>query len=392
MTPSATVTDAETPVRPTADLFADVLRLMHGEGHGVMPLRRTSYAMARVTCRATRSALPPPRDAEQGLLMHHIAEEGPAPCGGSLFARAARLHASKCPSWHAVSAAAEHGHVDVLQELVTDPDDWHFDSVWNEGASGGHVSVLQWALDAGIPNGYPLFTDIKAASSGSLSVLKWLHARGMLKNGNLLLETAVQEGHMHVAEWLCSLEDVHYEVDDGCMEAAAASGRLELMELLHDKHGPFPEADVYAEVIGSVETVKIPLLEWLHRKGYRPRRAHFTKAVRCRDTQVARWLHARGCPFNRADSSIAAELGDVTTLRWMWEFGNDFLFDEDTFLAAFNYKSESVKCVVKFLHSVDCFWTEEVLEEAKRFADRTGDPTALHLFPCPDEAHIGRHV
>jgi hypothetical protein len=339
--------------------------------------------MARVACRVTRAALPLPADEEEGLLLHHIAEEGPAPCCGSLFVRAARLNASKCHSY-LVSVAAKHGHVDVLQKLVTDPDDWHCLSVWDEGAHGGHVAVLQWGLDAGIPLGY-CSPDLRAASSGSLPVLQWLHARGMLKHEKVLLETAVKEGHMHVADWLCGQEDLHCKVDDGCMEAAAAACRLDLMELMHDKHGPFPEADVYAAVIGSVESGKKRLLEWLHRKGYRPCRAHFTKAVRCRDTGIARWLHYRGWPFNRDDSCIAAEIGDVTTLGWMWDCGEDFVFDEDTFLAAINYESESVKCVLKFMQSVECMWTDEVIEVAHRFANQTGDPTVSHLFPLlPD--------
>ncbi len=101
--------------------------------------------------------------------------------------------------WHEFicASAAYGGQLSLLQSLRL----WGYRWAHTSGcaAEGGHLDVLQWAVD----NGCPLDCDVctRAAKGGHIKILEWLKSRGCVLN-EYASEEAVKAGHLEVLKWL----------------------------------------------------------------------------------------------------------------------------------------------------------------------------------------------
>ncbi len=70
---------------------------------------------------------------------------------------------------------------------------------WEASCTGGHLTLMQWALARGCPSA--LLTCAMAARVGSLETLQWVHARSRALDSEACA-LAAERGHLAMLQWL----------------------------------------------------------------------------------------------------------------------------------------------------------------------------------------------
>lgn len=163
----------------------------------------------------------------------------------------------------------------------------------------------------------------KAAETGSLQILKYIHNAESLKNCRSIIAYAV----LGIAVYKDHLEIVKYLHKDGChwnktiFGCAAYGGHLEIVKYLHENGCPWDkEVFVHAAYGGHLEILK--------------------------------YLYKNGCPWVSGACTIAAIDGRLDILKYLHENGYPWKGDECTEAALYNHLE-----ILKYLHENGCHWT-----------------------------------
>ena len=142
-------------------------------------------------------------------------------------------------------------------------------------AAGGHMHILQWAMESLKPWGPHLLEIAHAAAlHGQLRILKWAHSRGSFESARLCSKAAIG-GHLDCLQW------------------AHENGYP-----LHNGHLRFA-----IELAGARS---LPMLQWLLQQGCRWDGWAYIEAARAGSLDVIKWAHQQGLPF-------------PTRMRYRWE-------------------------------------------------------------------------
>ncbi|GLC49487.1 hypothetical protein PLESTB_000224400 [Pleodorina starrii] len=160
--------------------------------------------------------------------------------------------------------------------------------------SVGNLAALRFLVEeAGVR---PTGDQFDAARQGHLAVLQYLHASGLPVNTRFVAEAAARAGHLPLVAW--AVEALGVAPADGAaslLDRAAASGNLELMAWLHVRGwalGP-------TAILNGAESGCEEALEWLVERGcpFPLDGGAYLRAARNGDLAMLRCLHRLGCPW-----------------------------------------------------------------------------------------------
>ena len=143
----------------------------------------------------------------------------------------------------AVAAAAEGGHVEVLQWLRQNGCPWGnsaSDSTCYHAAWGGHLDVLKWARSQDPPCPWNMTVCSVAAQGGHLDILKWARSQDPPCPWNMAVcSMAADGGHLEVLKWARS-QDPPCPWDERTCADAARGGHLEVLKWARSQDPPCP--------------------------------------------------------------------------------------------------------------------------------------------------------
>jgi hypothetical protein len=167
------------------------------------------------------------------------------------------------------SAAALCGSVSVLQTLeLLKPGGWsaklrHL-RVLRPACLGGHISVVQWAINQGCDATSPeLLQHAFAGRQPPLPLIQLLLANGAVWSASVSGVVA-EKGHLELLQWARTTYGASI-LDSGTLAAAAAGGHRSILEWLR-----LPEQGcVWDESVceAAAESGDLALLQWLRREG-----------------------------------------------------------------------------------------------------------------------------
>ena len=128
--------------------------------------------------------------------------------------------------------AAESGHLHILRwaRAQVPPAPWD-DMVCELAAWNGHLAVVKWARAQGCDWGGTCYC---AARNGHLEVLKWAHAEGCPWS-ETVPETAAENGHLEVLQWAHAQGS---PLSQRMLDAALENGHLELLRWAREHYDP----------------------------------------------------------------------------------------------------------------------------------------------------------
>ena len=235
----------------------------------------------------------------------------------------------------ATAAAAEHGHLVILQLLNRHGHPWD-KSVSRLAAAGGHLKCLQFLHMNGCPWNESVCN--KAAAGGHLDCLQYLHENGCPWDGNVVT-WAAQYGHLDCLKYareqglkwdkyttrLLSKKGhfgvLQYVIKSGCpydsyaANFAASNGHVHCLTVLRNKGCTMNGADL-AEIAlrnGHLECLKM-LIAW----GYTSiGNFIMNDAVRFGHLHIVQFLRENGCTLDHRDTSMAAMHGHFDVLAYL---------------------------------------------------------------------------
>ncbi|KAG5176161.1 hypothetical protein JKP88DRAFT_171594 [Tribonema minus] len=230
----------------------------------------------------------------------------------------------------AFEVAAAHGRTDVMDVLVSEDPPLSVDDAYRRAARCGQRESLEWlevVFDGGTLWDENVFSC--AAISGSVELLRWLHAEGCPWDDHAS-RMAAMEGHIEVLDWLLAANapmaldvcDVAYEYDQfeafkwayshglpvgsgawderSCV-AAASEGDLTALSLLHTTcratGGGHDEEVCAAAAAGGHADV----LRWAQGEGCAWDGRVCAEARVNGHLDVLRWAVSEGCPCGEAE-------------------------------------------------------------------------------------------
>jgi hypothetical protein len=242
-----------------------------------------------------------------------------------------------------VAAAAECGHIDVLNWLADHGLRIDVPTAFSNAACQGHVAVLDWLERSGYPHSpdaYPQISlTVLAAHGGHVGVLEWLHARGGCEPWYTACTDACATGQLHALVWLRAhgcpwstraltraaanghIGVLEWALDNGCpvetmdgelCSQAASSGHIAVLESLRARgYEGNAQSGANAAFHGHLEALK-----WLHAHGCPWDAFVCTCAVNRDRVDILEWLRANGCPWDARVCTTAFEAGHLKTLKW----------------------------------------------------------------------------
>ncbi len=160
-------------------------------------------------------------------------------------------------------------------------------------------------------------TAVAAAAAGNLHLMQWLRQQGCKMGRYEVLASALRHGDLAAVRWLveeagCSLPAAHQH---GLPVAAAASGSVPLLKWLLAR-GVVPvteSAMVAAAAAGALDAVR-----FLHHEcGQELTRAVFSAACGSGCIPTAAFLHQAGCPMGHNAYLSTAQRGDAAMVTWL---------------------------------------------------------------------------
>ena len=212
--------------------------------------------------------------------------------------------------------AAKKGHLDTLRWLREQGCPWVTrDIMFLIGPSkGGHLHVIEWAIAQGCHlDGFEW-----AACNNHLHVLEWVHSKAERGEGNdyridpLVYDLAARKGHIEVMRWA---KDKGIPWSDRCWSEAAKAGRLESLRWLRENECPWDPREVcrYAAAGGHLDVLK-----WARENGADWDSKIFGCAAAGGHLGVLEWAKEKGCPFPDDKACLlAAKGGHLDCLIWL---------------------------------------------------------------------------
>lgn len=226
------------------------------------------------------------------------------------------------PRWSLQRAAAA-GYMALLKRLLQSGEEMPPDDVERaveRAAESGLLQVVRF-LHEHFPERQGSWAIDVAASRGHLDVVAWLHANSTVDRATLFaMDEAAANGHLAVVQWL------HENRTEGCttraMDCAARAGSLDIVQWLHANRseGCTTQAMDWAAGGGHLEVV-----QWLHtnrREGCSS--MAIDGAASNGHLRVALWLHVHkqlSCTSNAVRSAASRDHRDV--LDWIARAGGD---------------------------------------------------------------------
>lgn len=262
-----------------------------------------------------------------------------------------------CDNGYATSKAAENGHLEVLDLLVSrgasittfdleracaggrmhiikwirakKPDLPISTNAVSYAAGHGHLEVLEYLLEnGGDSNNYN--ATLKAAENGHLQVLQYLVSRGcdirFLKREPFVWAAA--NGHLHVLQWMYELGIVTGAVINDALPFAALRERVHVVEWLVKQGGDVATQD-NAAVRNAVSYNHVDMVHWLVARGAdvtaKGNSAIQSAAVNANWAMV-KYLVSLGADVTAGDNCVvarAAAQGNLEMTKWLIARGAD---------------------------------------------------------------------
>jgi hypothetical protein len=240
-----------------------------------------------------------------------------------------------------------------LLSAGTEPSSYAIESLTEGAALAADLRKLRWLHTQ---KGYPITSAVseRAASSGSVHILKWLagvcddkvvHTKEVMTaacaNGHIhtveylldracassvndCCEEAARRGHLDLLIWMLSNVSFNNNVNiaiGSMMQGAAAGGSIEVLEWLRYEH--FVQFDE-SLIPSAAHYNQLAMIQYLRAAGCPCDASACTAAVMCfsysANTQsnsaaTLQWLHEHGCPWNLTEvHRLAAERGNIGVL------------------------------------------------------------------------------
>ncbi|KXZ43740.1 hypothetical protein GPECTOR_81g188 [Gonium pectorale] len=217
------------------------------------------------------------------------------------------------PGASAVAAAAGKGWLDALKELRQHGVQLDADAVAREAAGCGHLPVLAWAVEELGASLQDVGLVHYAAERCNLGTLEWLHQHGCSLAARQVVRGAAQRSDMATLRWAVAELGAASLHDETLMNAAARSGRVELMAWLRERGCPWVATTLKSAAGTGCEAA----LEWLVEQGC-PMPADggpYTVAASNGDLATLRCLARLGCPWGPARGSGAVFEFTLSTIN-----------------------------------------------------------------------------
>ncbi|KXZ43922.1 hypothetical protein GPECTOR_77g2 [Gonium pectorale] len=197
----------------------------------------------------------------------------------------------------AVTAAASNGWLEALKKLRQHDVPIPAADVMRAAAVGGRLPVLEWAVQELGASLQDLWLIHYAAEQCDREMLDWLRQHGCPLAARQVARGAAQRGDMPTLQW--AVEELRASPQDfGLMNAAARSGRLEVLAWLWERGCPWGATTLK----NAVDTGCEAALEWLVERGC-PMPSDggpYTAAARNGDLAMLRCLARLSCSWGPA--------------------------------------------------------------------------------------------
>ncbi|AGO83005.1 Ankyrin repeat domain containing protein [Pandoravirus dulcis] len=246
---------------------------------------------------------------------------------GNTTAVAALAAAGHYFNRHHLGEAAAHGHVNLVDLLLSDavPHTRCSHHVMNRAAEAGQLDVVIYLHRAVVGKSllrvaggftYPAAMDY-AAGGGHLDVVRWLHENSPLGCTTEAMDMAAAGGHVEVLRWL------HEHRTDGCTADAGSTscgGNVEAVQWLFDH---LPQQFLYAKRVfrDAASHGHIGVLRWLCTSGSVSRysTSMAESAAKHGHLDVLQWMaaHMSDARFEASITQAAARRGHLHVVEWL---------------------------------------------------------------------------
>jgi ankyrin repeat protein len=269
------------------------------------------------------------------------------------------LRSLDCPwSVEVYIAAAKEGHLDILQWAKSNECPWDSSLLFPAAASSNdsNVDVFQWLLDQQCP-----FTEevsyFAACNEGNFEFIKFAKSNGsaiyqddmqdfFAEHGNLeailwainqtnpptirsmpILRMAAKEGHIHILEWLETVESterlagmIETLASGHTLRSAAMYGHVGVLKWAVNHGYQWDAERDYKYYIKAIEYGQLEALNWMNEKA-----PIFTTdigypsicAAQEGYLEIVKWLHNHGCPCS-LDTREAADFNHHSDVsKWV---------------------------------------------------------------------------
>jgi hypothetical protein len=159
-------------------------------------------------------------------------------------------------------------------------------------AEAGSVDIMQWLVEKHVALN-PHTTAVAAAKSGAVQVFEWLQQRGVSLT-IFAMQTAASNGHLPLIQWLRSSAEC--PSDSAVAARAAESGHVETVRFLHENGCPWNNELVCEYAVRAANSV--PVLQCLLELGSLSDAAVLQRALlyACAHNNLAaaQWLREHG--------------------------------------------------------------------------------------------------
>ncbi|KXZ47862.1 hypothetical protein GPECTOR_32g475 [Gonium pectorale] len=206
------------------------------------------------------------------------------------------------PGRQAIEEAIRRGRLEALRKLREHGCELDAAEVASASAGSGHLPVLMWAVEelgASLQHTWLLPV---ATFSRDLEALQWLRQRGCPLDAAIVASAAARRGHLPILTWAVEELGAHV-ASPRLLDAAAASGRVEVMAWLRQRGCPWGGDPFRNAGAAGCEAA----MEWLAEQGC-PTPGDggpYTAAARNNDLATLRCLARLGCPWGPASGPLA---------------------------------------------------------------------------------------
>jgi len=229
--------------------------------------------------------------------------------------------------------AAATGRLESLQALLAD--DWPCAGTAVVRAAGsGHVHVLEWLHEcARIP--WCNAASRAAATGGHLPVLQWAVERRLPLDETTVCcaAGAVDPAAMH---WLIEKQRLRCRrAICHCLGSAAGTGDISRLQYLRDHHRAWGQGALYP-ISAAAAKGFLNVVQWARSDGCPWDSDACRSAAAGGCLQVLQWMRSQEppCPWNEDVCTAAAGRGDLESLQWLRSQSPPCDWDEDCCIAA----------------------------------------------------------
>ncbi|EFA74946.1 hypothetical protein PPL_11980 [Heterostelium album PN500] len=200
----------------------------------------------------------------------------------------------------------------------------------------------------------------RAAASGSMKVLKWLHENTTFKCTTNAIDNAAYKNRLDIVKWL------HENRSEGCtveaMNKAVDKGNLELVQWLHDNRTEGCSDEAWRSAIQNGD---LSMVKWLHEN-----RTERYSAANIMDeialagqSEILEWFEQN--TSERCSNTVLEQVGDIGVIKYLHERNegeaNRFGFSTDTMDNTWSlvtikwlHENRSEGCTEKaYMHAID---------------------------------------